>query len=436
VAPAASLPRAPTIVLAGLSVRALAASARRGGWRVIGLDVFGDVDTRACCDAWRPIGASDALEIDVQRLERALREVAPGSDGWVAGSGFEDRPEALALGAGTLPLLGNDAAAVRRVRDPGIFFGTLRRLSLRHPDVSSALPRDAPGDWLAKCAGGAGGVHVVPAREVVAACRPVPADTYFQRRVDGVPVSALFVADGRRARLVGLNRQFVRGTGERPYTWAGAIGPLVDPALARTLAEAIDALVPAFGLRGLASLDAVVDAAGRAWLLEVNPRPTATVALHDDAWPEGLLRVHVDAVRGRLPDTPPRHAPGRVQATRVIFAPSDARIDAAQSATWARTGCLHDVPGPDTLLSAGDPVCTVSAAGGDAAAVLRELGAREDAVLQALERLETSARRVPPRDRSDPFDLFDLEPADLFPPSTWLTWPALRLEGARPTGVV
>ncbi|MDA9859004.1 hypothetical protein N9D23_12860, partial [Rubripirellula sp.] len=40
----------PPLVLIGASVRAAAQSARRGGYRVIGIDLFGDTDTRELCD--------------------------------------------------------------------------------------------------------------------------------------------------------------------------------------------------------------------------------------------------------------------------------------------------------------------------------------------------------------------------------------------------
>ena len=39
-----------TLVLIGASVRAAAQSARRGGYRIIGIDLFGDTDTRELCD--------------------------------------------------------------------------------------------------------------------------------------------------------------------------------------------------------------------------------------------------------------------------------------------------------------------------------------------------------------------------------------------------
>ena len=35
-----------TLVVAGISARIMAESARQGGWRVVALDLFGDLDTR------------------------------------------------------------------------------------------------------------------------------------------------------------------------------------------------------------------------------------------------------------------------------------------------------------------------------------------------------------------------------------------------------
>ena len=67
------------IVLFGLSVRAAAEAARRDGWRVIGLDAFGDADTRAACHHWEPLalqpdGSPCAWQLDLPELEPVPRD--------------------------------------------------------------------------------------------------------------------------------------------------------------------------------------------------------------------------------------------------------------------------------------------------------------------------------------------------------------------------
>jgi predicted ATP-grasp superfamily ATP-dependent carboligase len=364
------------LAVAALSARWLAQSARRGGWEPIALDLFGDLDTRAAARAWLPIGAAASLRIDAARLRAALRRLARSCAGWIAGPGCE--PLLPALGAAAVPpLFGNDAEATRGVRDPRRFFALLAAQGIEFPEVAWQMPADRRG-WLCKDADGCGGRHIRPAIEIDAP----PAGAYFQRRADGVPASALFVADGRRAVLLACSEQLIASHGGHPYVYCGAVGPIeLAPALQRRLQGALGALVAATGLRGLGSLDFLYDGA-RLLVLEVNPRPSASMALYDDDYPHGLLRAHVAACRdGEL--TAPRRA--RVaRGERVVFARSSLRLGAADVRRLLAAGC-HDVPRPGTPVAAGAPLCSVTARGARAADVKAQLQRRALGVLRSLE---------------------------------------------------
>ena len=372
-----------TLVVAGLNVRAAAESARRGGWDVIALDLFGDADTRRASIEWAGIGDPASLRVDPHRLRRALARAAchPRVDGWVPAGGFEGAPGFLALGAPELPCLAIAPSAMARVRDPATFFGVLDRHGLAHPAVSIARPADATG-WLAKRAGGCGGVHIRLAAQALAEARECRADTYFQRRHPGTPMSALFLADGARARVVALNRLCVQARGTRPFVYAGAVGPVADDRLGQAVARALEILVPEFDLRGLASLDFLADADGAHWI-EVNPRPSATLQLHDGTWPGGLLRAHVDAVRGRLPASAPSHGT-LVHGHRTVFAARACTWSGDEAIAPADRACLHDRPAAGTAFAPGEPVCTVSAEGPGLDATERLLDERAARVRGAL----------------------------------------------------
>src|SRR5439155_15574740 len=131
-----------TLVLAGLSARMLSEQAVRDGYSALALDVFGDVDTRQAAAAWAGIGAPGELCIDADRFLAGLADFASreGVLGWVAGSGFDDRPELLEAGARILPLIGTPASAVRRVRDPRAFFAFLDVQGIAHPPASFNAP--------------------------------------------------------------------------------------------------------------------------------------------------------------------------------------------------------------------------------------------------------------------------------------------------------
>ncbi|HWH83184.1 MAG TPA: ATP-grasp domain-containing protein, partial [Burkholderiaceae bacterium] len=271
------------LVVAGVSVRGLAQAAARDGFEVIALDCFGDLDTRRAAAQWLPIGAGASARIDAARLLDALRAIAdaPGREvlGWIAGSGLEGSPDVLARGAECLPLLGTPADAVRRVRDPAPFFATLAAHGIAHPPVrfDVAAP-GAGGRWLRKDAAGCGGWHI---RVAQPGERVAPGGSrYFQREVAGTPMSATFIANGRGARVVGLNELIVRPRGAQPLVFHGCVGPVTMPSsIARCIDDAVQTLAAAFALRGWCSLDMLIDGAA-VQVLEVNPRPPASLALY------------------------------------------------------------------------------------------------------------------------------------------------------------
>lgn len=389
----------PTLVVAGLSARLMAEAAARDGYSVIALDTFGDTDTQRCALRCAPIGRPDDPGLDAQRLLSALSEAAaqPGVIGWVAGSDLECRPELLEHAAALLSLIGTPPAAVRRVRDPAVFFPALDALGLPHPETQLQAPRD-PRGWLCKHARSAGGWHIRRADDAHA-LEP-ERQPYFQREQAGTPMSALFIGNGSRARLIGCHELIVRALGARPFVYRGAIGPVaLPPDRQALLDDMLQTLTSTFALRGLASLD-FIDDGQRFWLLEINPRPSASMGLHGG----GLMRGHVEAcLEGRLPavnvagrddaghrheqeprsedagagdagaaSTDDRRQPA-LRGSEIVFARTALRLSAAQAAALAaRTDC-HDLPAAGTRFEAGDPVCSVSAFGASAAGLRAEL---------------------------------------------------------------
>lgn len=364
---------APTLVVAGRSARLMAEAAARDGYRVVALDTYGDADTRRAAARWQAIGRPGA-RLDPRSTLDALAAAArePGVIGWVAGSDFECEPELLEQGAARLPLIGSAPADVRRLREPSAFFAALAGLGLLYPETRLEPPAD-PRGWLRKLALASGGWHIRAAADP----HPAPAERqpYYQRELAGTPMSALFVADGRRARLLGCHELIVRPLGAHPHVWRGAIGPLARPAARQaSIDAAVQGLARAFALRGLASLD-FIDDGERDWLLEVNPRPPASMGLYD----AGLMRAHVEACRdGLLPPAP--RAPTTLRGSEIVFARHDLELGSAQAAALAARADCHDLPAAGSRFAAGDPVCSVSAAGRDRAAVRETLAAKRQAL--------------------------------------------------------
>ncbi len=339
------------ILIAALSGRALAAAARRAGADIIVADFFGDRDTRRLAP-WLRLPGSLAAGIDRRRLRRAMSAAGPLA-GIVYGAGFEHAPALLRDLAVLAPLIGNAPDTVAAAKDPLGFAALLSRLGLPHPAVSETPP--PAGAFLRKRRGGAGGAHIERADADAVARK----HCYYQAFAPGQPVSALFVANGRAARIVGHSRQWTAPSATAPFRYGGGAGPIaLPPRLAARIAEACDALTASLGLVGLNSLDMLVE--GESFtILEINPRPGATLDIFD----EPLWDWHLHSVRGALP-RPPKSRRGAPRAAAILYAEAATKIPAAMR--WA--DWVADVPAPSSVIPAGAPICTILAKAPDAAA--------------------------------------------------------------------
>lgn len=358
------------ILILALCGRPLAQAARRVDADVIVADLFGDADTRSLAPWYRLPGdlgqgiQGDALLAWVRALDERL-------DGIVYGAGFETDPPLLGRLAQIAPLLGNTAETVAAVKDPHRFAALLRDLALPHPEIARS-PR--PGhQWLRKRRGGSGGTHI----DVASSASPADAAHYFQAMTPGHPISALFVGNGTGARVLGISAQWPAPTAMQPFRYGGCAGPVrLVPDLARAIQRACGAITAAAGLVGLNSLDMLLDR-DRFSILEVNPRPGATLDLFDDREGPSLWDCHLRGVRGELP--PPAPAP-RARAALVVYADLPRYVPA--SFEWG-VG-IADVPVPNSRISEGMPVCTVKVAGADAETARAAAEQRAAALLQQL----------------------------------------------------
>lgn len=357
-----------------LSARALAQAARRAGRIVATIDAFGDSDTVALSAGHETVPIDRSGRFDEPALCAAT--VRFPELRLVAGTGFEAAPGLLRRLAAARRLIGNPPEVIARVKDPFALATVLRLAEIPHPEIRRGLGKgDSPSDWLIKKKAGAGGGHVVPATGPGAA----PPGAYFQRRVPGRLGSASFLADGRDAVVVGFAEPWLDPAPGQPFRFGGVAAPAEPPAaLTGSVAEAIRRLVAATGLRGLGGVDFVVD--GEAWsLLEVNPRPTASLDLFDRAPVPPLFDLHLAALAGVLPTELPRPAGARALAT--VYAALDHQVPAVVD--WP--GWVADRPRPGTVIPAGCPICTVSAGGENPAVARRRLAQRRRSLVQAWE---------------------------------------------------
>ncbi|MGE3741967.1 MAG: ATP-grasp domain-containing protein [Geminicoccaceae bacterium] len=378
------MPQPEPVLICALSGRALAQAARAAGYAPIVLDAFGDLDTRDAAAAWRRIPVNRRWLLCRRPLLAAATRLAPPPIPLVWGSGFERAPSLLEELATGRSLWGNDSATVRSAKDPSTFASVANSLGVPHPETRLILPRPAAG-WLGKRAGAAGGGHVRPAGGQMLRGR----GWYWQRRARGEPCSALVVGNGREARTLALGRQLLAPAPGRPFRFGGTVAPAeVSVAAYHRAAEAAAALAACYAVRGLVSVDMLVDGE-EIVALEINPRPGASLDAYRCALSLDLFSAHVAGCRGEdLPEIPETRTVGGsliVHAHRTVLIP--------RRFTWPEWTADRSPPG--TRIPAGGPVCTVLAEGGEHRLVERDLRARAEWILAACVETGGVSRKAP-----------------------------------------
>lgn len=326
--------------------------------RTVALDHFADTDTRLAAEFTHAVARKRGGFDRKRLLAAAARLAPPDTYPLVFGSGLDSCPGMLEELVKKRRLIGNAPHVQRLFREPSRFFRLLRQLDIAHPEVRFDRPPD-PHRWLIKSGCSEGGKRVRFCAHDCTGHRD-----YYQRRLPGSAFSALFLADGQRAEILGFNTLWSVSRPEFPYLFVGAINvaPLNQDQQQR-ISAALARLVEAGELRGLNSLDFMLDDHGEPLVLEINARPSATMALYDEDYPDGLLAAHIRACRGRI-ETGDRPA-STFRAFRVIFSP--ARLTMASLPSWPPW--CSDLPASGSVVAKGQPLCTVRAEGNSAEAV-------------------------------------------------------------------
>ncbi len=360
------------------SARGIAASAVRGGFNVSVCDGFCDQDTRElaghCCRiSMDRFGLSeDRLAAELLNLNRAGGEV-----GLIYGAGLENHRDTLSGFSRRYLLLGNSVASVERVSDPRQFFALLDDLEIPAPETRFRLPLDTATRWLQKRPGSGGqGVRFLRSSHA-----QTDAGTYYQRYLPGAVLSVLFIANGIDHQVIGYNKlKQAAGGNARPFLYAGAVGMVrLTSAVTVPLRSFVGKLVAELELRGINSLDFVLWN-DRIFVLELNPRPSATLELYEHLVSGGWIRQHVRACLGELPE------PSMVARSHLLHGQLIVYLHAAVSIprsidwpAWAR-----DRPPPGSLLAKGDALCSLYAGGRTVEAVELQLQQRRRAILESI----------------------------------------------------
>ena len=327
------------VTIIGRHARPVCENAHAHGWRVSAADGFNDWDAARFAAMLTPGGFGETPEAFLRAWENAPEPVlfcAP----------IEAAPELLAEAARKISVLNAPARAVAAARDFS-FLRQMARDGIRLPEVSFAsnVPAAPDAAWIIKSAKSAGGTGIRPGGRILG-----PGE-YRQRVVRGDGLGALFYSAAGRCEFLGASLQINHG-----FLYGGGIFPAPLTAGAARMLEKFGGRVTAeSGMAGWWGADFIINDEAL-WLLEINPRPTATAALF------GKLR-DVDLVAAQMAHDGFRHIPGGiasgVMGSMVLYAQSGFTFHG--SAEWFGQGA-RDIPHDGSAIKKGAPVLTLYAA--------------------------------------------------------------------------
>lgn len=393
-------PAGNRVVLIGASVRAASEAAKRAGFHVVSVDFFGDSDTRAASDQW----------IDLKLLCQKISTGAPATSLVPTG-------EVLFVGDASIP---HDVAeaifwahrkpgSVTRVpclsacRDPAFLdqICAAAALPIRVPEwqnITEVVAGQTPDNTshegssvrrLVKPRATSGGIGIEwfePGR-----VSQYPATAVVQRWIPGRVYGAVYLCGAGRADQLLVSRALTKRVRRRdpgssadrgyPFHYAGSFGPIELP---RAVTSAIDRLArtaaESGGLVGLINLDFIVDPGGDIWLLEINPRWSASCELIDylhrrDGASWSVFEQHYRALGGSEFVAAPTLQNRCPVSKRIVYSshqgvfqcnrlsgvarlPGD--LTTRKNRSRDRVGTeLHDVPVDGVQIEAGQPLMTV-----------------------------------------------------------------------------
>jgi predicted ATP-grasp superfamily ATP-dependent carboligase len=336
------------ILIFAQSGRFLAESATQSGYRIWVADCYGDTDLLAVVERWQSL--PPFAKLTRETIIASLSELTRGEQCMLmCGSGIEHCYHLLFPLPVNIQLIGNTPDTVHTIKTPALFFDLLDQHDFNYPDTQFyEIPRNGL-TWLKKEATGLGGTHI---QYTMLATDIIEAYTYYQRFVSGNSGSCLFLANGHQARLVSINHQQLAPDNQHPFR-LGRIESAWQLSASHNnyLDKVVNHLTVASTLVGLNSLDFIISDLNTLFILEINPRVSASAELVNNT--ATLFKEHLDACLGRLP----REKIKLNQSVASLFyhyAMSDLIIP--DNMLWPEE--CHDLPAAGLTIKQGEPICT------------------------------------------------------------------------------
>ena len=357
------------ILIFAQSARFIAESATRGGYTVWVADCFCDTDTVQLAE--RATQLPPLAELNQELILETLQQLSHGERCYlVVGTGVERFYPLLATLPDHIIPLGNNSQTLARLRQASQFFPLLDNLALPHPEISWSMPSTAADDWLQKDLSCCGGSGIIPA--TIAQDKK---GVFYQHRVKGISASVSFIANGKQAQILAINEQINR---QASFALAYIVSPLCLTAkLELALSRALNAICGATGMKGLGSLDLLIDSNDHFYILELNPRFSASFELLPEQ--NMLFTWYFHACHGQLPDKRTRQPQG-IRMLSYLYGDKTGHI--MDQPNWPEQ--CHDLPKAGTLIETGAPICSILVKAETRAGCFQKLAHTQQLALQNL----------------------------------------------------
>jgi predicted ATP-grasp superfamily ATP-dependent carboligase len=367
----------PNIFIIGASTRALADMAFRLGLKLGAFDQYADFDLAAKAAYLNQIDFDAAGRPMI--APRAFRELI-GKSPWIYTGPLENQPGWLEEAAHGTHLWGNPTEVNRRVRDPFALSLWLdhQQFGINMPPMNRCNERPKIlSKWLFKQFAASGGWDLVSARKAISGrcLSEINSSSYWQMRIKGPAFGWSLASDGRQAAVLGVCRS-LHGAPGRPFAYSGSAGPVCSrqARLAKVaFQELATALTQEFGLRGLWNIDTVYDPmAGKFYLIEINPRPSASMEVLELAAQKSILAIHLAifqqsgddwlALAGGFQKS--LSSSSRQVSKRILYAKKTVQTPRRHlpqicMEKWPELLFFADIPHPGTRIPPGYPITTL-----------------------------------------------------------------------------
>ncbi|HRA87923.1 MAG TPA: ATP-grasp domain-containing protein, partial [Planctomycetaceae bacterium] len=360
-----------------------------------------------------------------QQLPHVIRSVRKSIPLLWAG-GLENHSDVLREISKTRSVIGADPDIVEQLRDPWTVQRWLSEAVIESPRLATESTADANCSWLRKSVASSGGIGIgllhrpgwndgsggrgwtersegspgvssgrspTPSTHQCTSDSPLQRhDVYLQEYIDGVPMSATFCSDESGLHLLGMCLQLIGWPclGASNFLFCGNLGPVdVGEEITKQVLAIARVLVDRSGIRGVFGIDFIMRQ-GKVWLLEVNPRLTASHMLFELQQPGLLVQRHLAALGWKssktrrtkeMPKSRLLEVPTPVSARLIFWAKQDVEFSPHREPQGASRRFppirLADCPQPGSVVAKSSPLCSLHVTASDFESIERQLTALE-----------------------------------------------------------